>query len=173
MVKEALPKESESQKIGHLACLALEATHPTNWRTKDLEGDDDVGLDKQVQLVEGKKYSALFHVQVKGCLQSKGGFNRKLSRDGTFFSESLKIRTLNYYARIETSVMLAFADLTVNPDPRQCPVYYLWIDEEIDKLLADHENLDYLGKKTHTFRIPTKNKLDQNLDVSSALLRVI
>jgi len=35
MVKEALPRESESQQIGHLACLALEATHPTSWRIQE------------------------------------------------------------------------------------------------------------------------------------------
>jgi hypothetical protein len=35
MVKEALPREIESQQIGHLACLALEATHPTSWRIKE------------------------------------------------------------------------------------------------------------------------------------------
>ncbi len=129
MIEEILPKESESQEIGHLACSAFDAAKPTNWRPKDLEGDDDVGLDKQVQLVEGNKYIALFQVQVKGCRRSKGGFNSKLSKDGTFFSESLKISTLNYYARIETPVMLAFADLTADPEPRNCPVYYQWIDE--------------------------------------------
>ncbi len=169
MIEEILPKHDESQKIGRLACLAFDTVHPINWLITDTEGVDDAGLDKQVQFVEDDKYSTVFHVQVKGSRQSKNDNNKKLSRDGTFFSVLLEIRTLNYYARIESPVLLAFTDLTANPDPRQCPVYYLWINEEIDKLLTDHENLDYLGKKSHTFRIPTKNKLDQKLDVSSYL----
>lgn len=165
MIEEILPQEGDSQEIGHFACFALEATHPTNWRITNLEGDDDVGLDKQVQLLEGNKYIGFFHIQVKGCRQTANGVNRKLSKDGTFFSEPLKISTLNYYSRIELPVMLAFADLTVDPEPRNCPVYYQWIDKEIDKLLAGHNNLDYLGKKTHTIRIPIENKINKDLDV--------
>ena len=38
-----LPKENESQEIGHWALMAFNAKHPTAWRTKSTDGDDDVG----------------------------------------------------------------------------------------------------------------------------------
>ena len=45
MSKEKLPLESESQEVGQHATLAFDIWCPTSWRTKQIEGDSDVGLD--------------------------------------------------------------------------------------------------------------------------------
>ncbi len=162
MINEKLPEESISQEIGHDACLAFDSARPRLWRSTPTEDSSDAGLDRQIQLVKDKKYRFLFHIQIKGSRSSKVKHNKKED----YFSVPLKIKTMNYYARIENPVMLTFADLTVDPEPRNCPVYYQWIDEEIDKLLEGHDNLDYLRKEYHTFKVPTKNILNHDSDVS-------
>ena len=166
MSKERLPKESKSQEIGHYAVLAFERWHPKDWRKTPTEGDSDVGIDYMMQVVSERQYKALFHVQVKGCRQkSEQGTNKRLSADETFYSQELEISTLNYYAAVDTPVMLVFADLVQNDDPRNCGVYYLWIDEELETLLDGHNDLSHLGKDSHTFHIPTSNILNDEVDV--------
>ena len=160
-----LPKESESQEIGHFAVITFNSCHPTSWRPTQTDGDADAGLDMQVQIVDQGHYTNVFNAQIKGSAQMKDGRNRKLSADGKHFAQPLDIRTLNYYARIENPVMLAFADVTQDQNPRKCPAYYLWIDEKIDQLRAGKPNLDHLGKDSHTFHIPVGNVLDPDLNV--------
>ena len=160
-----LPKESESQEIGHFAVNTFNNCHPTSWRPTPTDGDSDVGLDMQVQIVDQGHYMNVFNAQIKGSAQKEDGRNKKLSADGKCFAQSLDIRTLNYYARIENPVMLVFADLAQVQDPRKCPAYYLWIDEEIDQLRAGKPNLDHLGKDSHTFHIPVDNVLAPDLNV--------
>ena len=160
-----LPKESQSQEIGHLAVIAFESCHPISWRCTRTDGDDDAGLDMQVQIVDQGHYTNLFNAQIKGSAQKENGCSAKLSANGKHFAQSLNTKTLNYYARIENPVMLIFADLTANDDPRLCPVYYLWIDEEIDRRRKGEPSLDHLGKKSHTFHIPFENALTPGLNV--------
>ena len=162
-----LPKENVSQELGHFAIRAFQAYCPTSWRLTQTDGDDDNGLDMQVQIVDQGHYTNVFNAQIKGSAQEnkKDGSNKHLNSKGEHFAISLSIKTLNYYARIENPVMLVFADLTKDPDPRRCPTYYFWMDEEIDKLRAGRPNLDHLGKGSHTFHIPTENILDSSLNV--------
>ena len=170
MSKEKLPLESESQEVGQHATLAFDIWCPTSWRTKQIEGDSDVGLDYMVQVVSEGSYQTLFHAQIKGCRQkAKNGSNKRLSADKTFYSQELKISTLNYYAKIDTPVMLVFADLAQNENPKECKVYFLWIDDELEALLSGHDNLDYLKKGTHTFKIPITNVLNDSVDVLPCL----
>jgi len=165
MKNTKLPKESESQELGHFAVDTFYACRPTSWRPTQTDGDADAGLDMQVQIVDKGHYANVFNAQIKGSAQKKDGRNKKLSSDGKHFAQSLDIRTLNYYARIENPVILVFADLTKDKDPRKCPAYYLWIDEEIDRLREGKPSLDHLGKDSHTFHIPVANVLDTNLNV--------
>jgi hypothetical protein len=160
-----LPKESESQEIGHFAIITFNSCCPLSWRPTPTDGDADAGLDMQVQIVEQGHYTNMFNAQIKGSAQNKDGKNKKLSATGDYFAQALDIRTLNYYARIENPVLLVFVDLTKNQDPRNCPAYYLWIDEEIDRLLEGKPNLDYLDKESHTFYIPIENVLNPDLNV--------
>ena len=48
---------------------------------------------------------------------------------------------------------------------QESAAYYLWIDEEIDKLREGKPSLDHLGKDSHTFHIPVENVLHPNLNV--------
>jgi len=170
MAKERLPQESSSQQVGQHAVLAFERWYPRNWRIQRTDGDSDVGLDYSVQVVGENKYHHLFHAQVKGSRQKgKDGSNKRLSRDRKFYSQELKISTLNYYVKSDTDVMLVFVDLTQAENPRECKVYYAWLDEELERLLAGHDNLNHIKKATHSIRIPVTNVLDDSVDVLSRL----
>lgn len=164
MKNTKLPKESKSQELGHYAVDTFYACRPTSWRLTQTEGDADAGLDMQVQIVDQGHYTNVFNAQIKGSAQKVGERNIKLSSDWKHFAQSLDIRTLNYYTRIENPVMLVFADLTKDKDPRKCPAYYLWIDDEIDRLREGKPSLDHLGKDSHTFHIPVENVLDTDLN---------
>jgi hypothetical protein len=81
-----LPQENKSQEIGQHAKLALEASHPISWRLTPTDGDSD-----------------LFHIQLKSSKQIKNGRPESLNEDSTFYSQELKISTLNYFIRIGTA----------------------------------------------------------------------
>nr|MDA3833897.1 DUF4365 domain-containing protein [Spirochaetales bacterium] len=167
-----LPKESDSQKLGQLAIDAFDAHRPYGWRKKDLSGDDDVGLDFLVQLQVDGMYQNAFLMQLKSSAEvnkSTGGA-KHLSADGTFYSQSLEISTLNYFIECGFHILLLFADLTQSPDPRKCNVYFAWLDDELNALRQGHDNLDHLGKDSHTFRIPTGNQLTEDYDALPYLL---
>jgi hypothetical protein len=171
MDNDPLPIESESQEIGHHAVMAFHSLRPLSWRITPTDGDSDVGLDLQIQLVEAKRYQGIFHAQVKGSRQkNENGRSETLSADQSFYSVELKISTLNYYVRVGNPVMLVFVDLSIDAEPRHCKAFYLWINDEIDSLLDGKPNLTHLGADTHTFRIPTENVLDANVDVFPYLL---
>lgn len=155
-----LPKESESQEIGHFAVIKFRSCPPISWRVTQTDGDADAGLDMQVQIVDQGHYTNVFNAQIKGSAQNADGKNKYLSAKGDYFAQTLDIRTLNYYARIENPVMLVFVDLTKDQYPRNCPAFYLWIDEETDRLREGKPNLDHLGKESHTFHIPVENVLN-------------
>jgi len=90
-----LPKESESQEIGHFAVITFNNCHPTSWRTAQTDDDNDTGLDMQVQIVDQGHYTNVFNAQIKGSAQKEDGRNKKLSADGKHFTQTLDIRTLN------------------------------------------------------------------------------
>src|SRR5688572_2016574 len=116
-----LPEESESLEIGQQAVRAFNIHCPRNWRSKPMDGDDDFGLDMQVQVIEYSRVAGLFHTQIKGSRDTR------LSADGSYYAVSLKTKTLNYYARIQDPIMLVFADLFSGEDPRDCPIFWTWI----------------------------------------------
>ena len=161
-----LPEESESQKIGQEAVFAFNAHHPINWRTKAMDGDDDFGLDMQVQVVENTKVVGLFHAQIKGSRRNL------LRENGTYFAISLKITTLNYYARIQDPIMLVFADLSSGEDPRGCPVFWTWISEDIHDFLEHSTDFTSYQQDSVTFRVPAINKLSPNLNILPELQKI-
>ncbi len=125
MSKPKLPRESKSQAIGHLATRAFTQKHPTNWRAKDLSGDDDAGLDFRVQVVAEDEYNYDFFAQVKGSTKNA------LSSDGSFYSVPLKVSTITFLKQTGNRVMLVFADLSKTKDPTVCPVCFAWIHDEL------------------------------------------
>jgi hypothetical protein len=160
-----LPKESESQEIGQFAVMAFYSCHPTSWRPTATDGDSDAGLDFQVQIIENGHYKNVFNAQIKGSKQEEKNKNKNLVYEGKYFSQSMSVSTLNYYLRIENPVMLVFVDLTHNENPRECPAYYLWIDEALDEIRNGKESLNHLQKESHTFNIPIENVLNPDLNI--------
>ncbi|WP_144636061.1 DUF4365 domain-containing protein [Bordetella genomosp. 13] len=154
------PKESEAQKIGHMAALTLSAVHPPSWRTKSLEGTDDVGLDYQVQVVDDSQYKAIFRLQLKGTTTPN------LSAEGDKFSISIKTSTLNYYADCTEPILFVLCDLSANTDPRKCPAYYTWIHDELARLFDRPQSEQ---QQTITIHVPKHNELTELLDVLPVL----
>jgi len=155
-LKKILPQESESQEIGKQAARALYSRLPNNWTEKNLDGDTDFGLDYQVQLKDERNFiTASFYLQLKGTTTPTFVDN------GSAISQPFKCSTLNYYRQQEAAVMVAVADLSVSEKPRECPVYFKWLDEEF---------LDTLSKGIETnstvnIRIPIQSQITESLDV--------
>lgn len=163
MSKLPLPKESESQEIGHLAVKAFQTQTPESWRPTDLSGDSDVGLDMLVQVVSAGRYAFAFHAQIKGSAVDRSNVGRE------YFSIPLKVATVNYLRRVSTPVMLVFADLSTGRRS-QSPLYYSWIHEELQTVVAGM-NLPVSDDAEVTFRVPVGKVLDQKLDVAPYLSR--
>ena len=72
-----LPKESESQEIGHFAVRIFYSNLPNSWRPTPTDSDADVGLDMQVQIVDQGRYITMFNAQIKGSAQEEDGRNKK------------------------------------------------------------------------------------------------
>ena len=160
--EEALPNESEAQRIGHRASKCFSAHHPDSWRPHPLEGTDDVGFDYQVQLVDDKRYVAIFRVQLKGSESPK------LSANGDFYSISLSRSTVNYYSRVTEPVLLVYCDLSVDAkSTATCPAFYVWIHEELKRFRE--EGRDKSGTDSLVVRVPVVNRLTEETDLRADL----
>ena len=156
-----LPKVSDGQFIGRLADKVFRVNTPNSWLIDSLSGDNDFGLDYQVQIQSGSLISECFRVQLKGTTEPR------LNQDKSFFSISIKISTVNYYARITEPILLVLCDLSVDTaQPKNCPLYYLWIHDDI-KRIRIRGTTD--GQSSVTFLIPSSNLLLESTDLSQDL----
>lgn len=155
--EERLPGIGESQEIGQAATRCLHTNAPQNWVTpKDLGGTDDYGLDFQIQLKAQSQATAIFRLQLKGTKSPT------LIEGGKFISIPLSASTLRYYRNIAEPILLVVCDLSANIDPRECPLYYVWVREELRRI--DIDSLD-LEQEKATLRVPTANRLTYELDL--------
>lgn len=163
-LSDALPKESDSQRIGRLADKCFSANTPTTWASTQLDGVCDFGYDYQVQIIEGGLAQGdIFRAQLKGTTKPA------LNADGTVYSQTIKVSTANYYGRAVEPVLLVLCDLSVDPDrPKNCPLYYLWIHDEIQRLLEAGVRED---QQTVTFHVPKANELNDATDLSPYIRR--
>jgi len=154
-----LPTESSSQEIGRLAGRAISSKFPTSWIETSLSGDTDFGIDYQIQLKNPHN-----NVCYNFYLQLKGTTKPSYITDGEFISFNFRTSTLSYYHSLEPLVMVALVDLSIHyNDLPNCPIYYMWLDEEWFDLHKDKiENQEYLA-----LNIPTINQLNNKLDVFS------
>lgn len=167
MSSENLPQEGDSQEIGHHAIDTFNSNRPASWRVDFLDSDKDVGIDGQVQVVENGKYQRFFHVQIKGSRsRRRDGKSEKLNVSGDYYSVTLEDKTINYYSKVGTPIMLVFADLAPGLDARDCPAYYLWIHELVDRQL---NTTNKSKRKSHTFQVPVSQKLTRDLDITGYL----
>lgn len=159
---KTFPEESDKQKIGQMADAAFRAKYPCDsWRLTELAGGNDYGKDYWIQISDNGAMSHSFFLQLKGSEQVKDGKSKRLSKDGIYYSQELELTTLNkYYCEIYP-VMIVFADLTQDTNPRNCNIYYRWIDEDELKNIIE----DKASQSTCTFKIPVCNILNDDIDV--------
>lgn len=163
-LSNALPKESLGQRIGRLAGKCFEANNPNSWATTATDGDCDFGYDYQVQLIENGLAKDIFRVQLKGTTKPS------LNADGSSYSLSIGVSTANYYARAIEPVLLVLCDLSVDIDhPKNCPLYFLWIHEDLRRLRG--ETGVRKGQDSVTLHVPKANKLDDTTDLSGDITR--
>lgn len=156
-LEEGLPGIGDKQEIGQDATRCLYTNAPKNWvPPKDLGGTDDYGLDFQIQLKVQSQAAAIFRLQLKGTK------SLTLIESGKFISIPLSASTLRYYRNIPEPILLVVCDLSANEDPRQCPLYYVWVREELRRI--DVDSLDLEQEKAN-LRVPTANRLTYQLDL--------
>lgn len=96
-------------------------------------------------------------------LQLKGTRSPQRSADGSFLSINLSTTTLRYFDNTDEPVLLVLCDLSVDPeDPRECPLHYVWIREELDRIQIAAVSLE---QKEAAIRVPTANVLDRTTDL--------
>lgn len=151
-----LPKEGESQRIGRLAKKVLAINIPLNWIEKEQDGDSDFGIDYLIQLKNNTG-----HVEFSFYLQLKGTTAPAYNTANTLISYDFKTSTLEYYHRQEPLVMVAVADIHDEKKLYECPIYYLWLDD--NWFAENHEKL--VNQKSISINIPKVNILNQDLDI--------
>ena len=152
-----LPGTGDQHDINADATRCLMARHPKNWRVQSLEGTDDYGYDFQVQTTPNQQATDIFRIQLKGTRSPN------LTADGEYISVSLKATTVRYYARAVEPVLLVICDLSVNEDPVDCPLYYVWLRDELNRISVDDLSAE---RKSVTLRASTKNVLKIATDLS-------
>lgn len=163
MANEGLPKTSDAQDIGANAVKCMHVNLPSNWRPpQSMEGTDDFGFDFQVQFVEDHQAKEVFRVQLKGTTEPK-----KNATD-EYISIELSASTLRYYAGVAEPILLVLCDLSVDPNPKRCPAYYVWLRDELLRIGIETIPLDQKGV---TLRVPTRNKLDDDTDLREDVRR--
>ena len=122
-------------------------------------------MDLSVQIIEDGVHRQNFRIQAKGSAQrSDDGTSRFLNECGGDYSVRLETRVLNFYARIASPVMLTFTDLTSAEKTRDCKTFYLWIDDDLERLLDGQPQIPS-AQGSHTFRVPVDQLITDQLDV--------
>lgn len=155
-----LPTASEAQTIGFKAEKCFVARCPEAWLAKNVDGTDDFGVDYQVQTLQNSQVTDLFRVQLKGTTVPD------LSADGSHFSIQLKAPTIRYYARFTEPILLVLCDLSAHSLAINCPLYHVWIHDELRRLNAHDLPEEQLFV---TLRVPKVNSLDSDTDLSKEL----
>lgn len=155
-----LPTASDAQTIGFKAEKCFIALCPETWLTKNVDGTDDFGIDYQVQTLETSQATDMFRVQLKGTTVPD------LNADGTHFSIQLKAPTIRYYARFTEPILLVLCDLSTNSVAIKCPLYHVWIHDELRRVNARDLPDEQLFV---TLRVPKANILDAETDLSKDL----
>ncbi|NWA86062.1 DUF4365 domain-containing protein [Pseudomonas sp. D2002] len=156
-VEGPLPQTGDQHDINADADSCLRARRPQHWRIQSLEGTDDYGFDYQVQTTPNQQVRDVFRIQLKGTRSPS------ISADGEFISVALKASTVRYYNRVVEPILLVICDLSVNEDPVDCPLHYVWIHEELSRINV----LDLPAEqKSVTLKAPRKNLINRKTDLS-------
>jgi tetratricopeptide (TPR) repeat protein len=156
------PRTGVSQDTDDDANRCFIARRPRTWRPRKLDGTDDYGLDFQIQTVVNEEVQYIFHAQLKGTRSPR------LSADGSVYSVRLSASTLRYYQDIVWPIALVLCDLTAAEDPADCPLYYVWIRDELRRV-GINEIAEDQGDVT--LHVPRINRLTYTTDISDYLRR--
>ncbi|MBL0919126.1 MAG: DUF4365 domain-containing protein [Hydrogenophaga sp.] len=155
---EGLPQTGESHEIGEQAYDCLRTNRPNGWHLTDLGGVNDFGYDLQAQISVNQQIVHPFRIQLKGTRSPKR------SADGSFISIELYTTTLRLFDNTDEPVLLVLCDLSAHPDePRDCPLYYVWMREELDRIQIASIPLD---QEKASIRVPTANELHRATDLT-------
>lgn len=157
--EDKLPGVSLAQDIGSRAVEQFLSTRPDSWIVNTLGGDNDFGIDAQIQLktsATAGKVCNLFHAQIKGGKTSFSGKN--------YVYVDLKVSTLNYFQRITSIILLIYVDFSESP-PKS---YFLPIHEEIIRLIGDELSFPKEDKKKR-IKISKENILNKEYDIAPQL----
>lgn len=159
-VEGPLPMTGDQHDIDADADRCLMARTPRNWRLKSLGGTDDYGFDYQVQTTPNQQATDIFRIQLKGTRSPS------ITADGEYLSIALKASTVRFYDRAVEPLLLVICDLSVDPDPVDCRLYYVWIRDELLRV-----NVAELPEeqKYVTLRVPVKNRLTSSTDLSEEI----
>ncbi|HAV5769559.1 MULTISPECIES: DUF4365 domain-containing protein [Acinetobacter calcoaceticus/baumannii complex] len=157
-MSDNLPTEGLGQEIGRNAKDIFAIKRPRSWILKELDGDTDFGIDYIVQVHNPQK-----QVEFSFYLQLKGTQSPKYSSDNLHIKHQFKTKTLNYYLRQDSIVMVVIVDLKDEDEdePGKVPVFYQWLDEAwFRKQSVDLDQQDHF-----TVSVPTENKVVRNLEI--------
>lgn len=157
-MSDNLPTEGLGQEIGRIAKDIFAIKRPRSWILKELDGDTDFGIDYIVQVHNPQK-----QVEFSFYLQLKGTQSPKYSSDNLHIKHQFKTKTLNFYLRQDSIVMVVIVDLKDEDEdePGKVPVYYQWLDEAwFRKQSVDLDQQDHF-----TVSVPTENRLVRNLEI--------
>lgn len=155
-----LPGTGVQHDINADADRCFRARSPRNWRLQSLEGTDDYGFDYQVQTTPNQQATDIFRIQLKGTRSPT------ITADKAYITIALKASTVRYYDRAVEPVLLVICDLSVDPEPIDCPLYYVWIRDELLRINVAELPVD---QKFVTLRAPTANRLKSATDLSEEI----
>lgn len=160
MAAGKLPQTNNAQDIGERARICLTARRPQSskgifWRLISLEGTDDFGLDFQVHTVIHQQVTDTFRLQLKGTESPQ------TDAANTHLAIQFETSTLRLYARIPEPVLIVVCDLTAALDPVDCPLYYVWVHEELQRIGLEHLPSN---QEKATVHVPKANRLTSTTD---------
>jgi tetratricopeptide (TPR) repeat protein len=156
------PTADRKHKVNNAAKAALNLAQPASWNVDLSDGDNDFGIDAQVQVdIEGQVRYA-FKVQLKGTESPE------YSSDHSRLSIALKRTTLNYYATLNDEVLLVVAVVTLldngKLDHSSARVYWTWMTTELRRIRGSRFAIDMSEQGEVTVHVPVENLLTPTAD---------
>lgn len=159
------PAYSDAQRIGNLGKRFFVGNHPDTWQQEsEPEQGGDFGFDVSMWLTELDRVRGRFAVQLKATtvLNIQGA-------EDQFVSVSLSRETCNLYLQDGQPVMLVLVALENGDSAQSANMYYVWIDAAIRRRLGERTEFSEFGPAEMSFRIPIKNELTRDVDISDYL----
>lgn len=141
------PIRNENHLISKKAILILENTLPIEWIVRKEDGDDDYGIDADIEIAFPKEGSSDFFVSGYIIKAQIKGHKEIIFDEKGFYSQNIKISTANYWFDMNTPVVLFIVNTSNNN------VYWL------NAKKAYRKNYPFNGEKNTSYKISEKNLL--------------